>query len=398
MKISRTASRISGSAVMEVVGRAEQLRAQGADIISFAIGEPDFQTPAFIREAGKRAIDEGKTRYSPGAGVMDLRRAIAAKLQRENGLAYGPEQVMVAVGAKNALYQALMAIVDPGREVLLPAPYWVTYPEMIKVAGAVPRIIPTREADGFKLRPEDLAKAVTPDCAAIILNSPNNPGGFYYRREEWVALGRVIEKTSIAVISDEVYEKLVFDPPGSFTSFAAAAPALADRTVTINGFSKSYCMTGWRVGYAAGPREVIEAMSRIQSQVSLGTATFCQAAAVSALRDGDAEVERMREEFTRRARHIYQRIKKIPGITCVEPTGAFYVFPNVGGFYSKLGVKGSLEFCRLLLEKAGVACVPGECFGMDDHVRLSFATSMENIDKGMDRIETFFTTGFITWL
>ncbi len=389
MRISQAASRVSGSAVMEVVGRAEQLRAQGVDIVSFAIGEPDFETPLFIKEAGKRAIDEGKTRYSPGTGILELRREIAAKLRRENGLEYTPEQVMVAVGAKNALYQALQAIVNPGEEVLLPAPYWVTYPEMIKVMGAVPRIIPTKEEEGFKLKPEILARAVTANSAAIILNSPNNPGGFCYGREELIGLGRVIEGTRVGVISDEVYEKLVYGPAGSFQSFASAVPTLMDRTITINGLSKSYCMTGWRVGYAAGPREVIEAMSRIQSQISLGTATFCQAAGISALRDGEAEVERMRGQFAERARHIYRRIKNIPGLTCVEPAGAFYVFPNVGRFYSKLGVKGSLEFCGLLLEKAGVACVPGECFGMDNHVRLSFATSIENIDKGMNRIETF---------
>ena len=389
MRISQAASRVSGSAVMEVVGRAQQLKAEGADVVSFAIGEPDFETPVFIKEAGKRAIDEGKTRYSPGSGILDLRREIAAKLWRENGLDYTPEQVMVSVGAKNALYQALQAIVNPGEEVLLPAPYWVTYPEMIKVMGAVPRIIPTKEEEGFKLKPEVLAGAVTADSAAIILNSPNNPGGFYYTAEELFALGRVIGGTRMAVISDEVYEKLVYGPAGSFRSFASAVPELLDRTITINGFSKSYCMTGWRVGYAAGPREVIDAMSRIQSQISLGTATFCQAAGISALRDGEAEVERMRGQFAQRAGHIYRRVKKIQGLTCVEPAGAFYIFPNVGRFYLKLGVKGSLEFCRLLLEKAAVACVPGECFGMDDHVRISFATNMENIDKGMDRIETF---------
>jgi aspartate aminotransferase len=387
--MSQAASRVSGSAVMEVVGRAQQLKAQGADIVSFAIGEPDFETPVFIKKAGKRAIDEGKTRYSPGAGIMDLRREIAAKLRRENGLDYVPEQVMVTVGAKNALYQALQAVVNPGEEVLLPAPYWVTYPEMIKLMGAIPRIIPTREEEGFKLQPVALKKAVTANSAAVILNSPNNPGGFCYGREELLALGRVIEETRLAVISDEVYEKLVYSSAESFQSFASAVPGLMDRTITINGFSKSYCMTGWRVGYAAGPQEVIEAMSRIQSQISLGTATFCQVAGISALRDGEAQVEQMRRQFAQRAQYIYQRLKSIPGLTCVEPAGAFYVFPNVSRFYSKLGVKGSLEFCRLLLEKAAVACVPGECFGMNDHVRISFATSMENIDKGMNRIEAF---------
>ncbi len=388
MKISKTAQSVSDSVTMAVTARAKQLKAEGVDVVSFGAGEPDFDTPEFIKNAAKTALDQGATKYSPAAGILDLRKEISRKLKEENDLNYKPNQIVVTVGAKHAVYEAIHAVVDPGDEVLIPTPYWVSYPEMVKLVGGIVRIVTTRWQDDYKLTPEVLRGAITPKSTLLILNYPNNPGGFCYNPSEVKALGEVIAESDLAVISDEIYEKLIYGS-GEFRSFAAVCGDLYDRTITINGLSKSYSMTGWRVGYAAGPPDLAEAIGQMQSHMTSGPATFCQIASIAAMQKGDGDIEKMRAEFAKRAKHIYERLNAIEGVTCPEPTGAFYAFPNVGQCYAKLGVSGSVEFCQRLLEEAKVACVPGIGFGCDENIRLSFATSMQQIDKGIDRIEAF---------
>ncbi|MBN1845235.1 MAG: pyridoxal phosphate-dependent aminotransferase [Sedimentisphaerales bacterium] len=388
MKISKTAQSVSDSVTMAVTARAKQMKSEGIDVVSFGAGEPDFDTPVFIKEAAKRALDAGATKYSPAAGNLELRRQIARKLKEENGLDYTAQQIVVACGAKHAVYEAIHAIVDPGDEVLIPTPYWVSYPEMVRLVGGIPRIVETRQEDDYKLTAEGLRRAITDKSCLLILNYPGNPSGFCYTPAELAHLGDVLAGTDLAVLSDEIYEKLVYGDV-EFRSLAAVCPALLDRTVTINGLSKSYSMTGWRIGYAAGPADVIGAIAGIQSHTTSGPATFVQLAAIEALRQGEPDIRRMHAEFAKRARHIHQRLNSLEGVSCVEPTGAFYVFPNVAEHYPRLGVPGSAEFCRRLLEEARVACVPGAGFGCDQNIRLSFATSMAQIDKGVDRLAEF---------
>ena len=388
MKISRTVQAVAPSPTMAVTSRAKELKAQGVDVVSFGAGEPDFDTPEFIKTAAKKALDAGATKYCPAAGAMELRKEIARKLKEENNLTYEPSQIVVTVGAKHAVYEAIHALVDPHDEVLLPTPYWVSYPEMANLVGAVPKAIKTRRQDDYKLTPKLLEESVTEKSSMLILNYPNNPGGFCYSPAELVELGKAIAKTNLTILSDEIYEKLIYGDM-EFKSFAAVAGDLYDRTITINGLSKAYSMTGWRVGYAAGPKDFAAAMSRVQSHMTSGPATFCQLASIDALQKGQADIERMHAEFARRAKHIYNRLNAVGGVSCIEPTGAFYVFPDVSETYGPLGVNGSIEFCQRLLEEAKVACVPGIGFGCDENIRLSFATSMAQIDKGLDRIEEF---------
>jgi len=388
MKISKHAQSVTASVTMAVTARAKQLKAEGIDVVSFGAGEPDFDTPDFIKDSCKKALDAGMTKYCPAEGAMDLRKEISRKLKEENGLQYTPKQIVVTVGAKHAVYEAIHAVVDAGDEVLIPNPYWVSYPEMVKLVGGVPRYIETSETNDYKLTPEILEKAITPKRPLLILNYPSNPGGFCYSPAELVGLGKAIAKTKIAVLSDEIYEKLIFGDM-KFQSFAAACPDLYDRTLTVNGLSKSYSMTGWRVGYVAAPEEAAKAIGEMQSHMTSGPATFCQSASVEAMKQGEKDIQRMLAEFAKRAKHIHQRLTAIPHVTCIEPTGAFYVFPNVSYYYKKLGVSGSVEFCSRLLEEAKVACVPGGGFGCDNNIRLSFATSMAQIDKGVDRIAEY---------
>ncbi|MCF7957909.1 MAG: pyridoxal phosphate-dependent aminotransferase [Phycisphaerae bacterium] len=391
MKISKTAQSVSASVTMAVTARAKQLKAEGVDVVSFGAGEPDFDTPDFIKEKAIEALKAGATKYSPAAGNLELRKAIAHKLKEDNNLTYEPSQIVVTVGAKHAVYEAIHAIVDPGDEVLIPTPYWVSYPEMVKLVGGVPKIVETRPEDGHKLTPELLAASVTDKTCLLILNSPSNPGGFCYSPDDLKALGAAIAKTNLAVISDEIYEYLIYGDM-KFQSFADACPDLYDRTVTINGLSKAYSMTGWRVGYTASPKDAAQAIGGMQSHMTSGPAPFCQLASIDALKQGQADIAKMHAEFARRAKHICTRLNEIDGVSCPEPTGAFYAFPDVSATYAKLGVKDSVEFCNKLLEEAKVACVPGIGFGCDNNVRLSFATSMEQIDLGLDRIKAFIET------
>ncbi len=388
MELSNIANSVANSVTMAVSDRARELRAQGVDVISFGAGEPDFDTPDFIKNAAKQALDNGATKYAPAAGVLDLRKEISSKLKNENNLNYKPEQIIVTCGAKHAMYLALHALINPGDEVLIPKPYWVSYPEMVKLVGGTPKFAESSPESCYKLTAKTLKTQLTPKTKIVIINSPNNPGGFCYSPEELKALGQVIADSQATVISDEIYEYLVYNDQG-FQSFAAACPELFERIITVNGFSKAYAMTGWRVGYLAAPLDFAKAVSRLQSHMTSGTATFNQIAAISALQNGKQETSKMREEFRKRAHRIFERLNEIPGFECQKPTGAFYAFPKVSTCYAKLKVKNSVEFCQLLLEKAQVACVPGIAFGCDENIRLSFATSLEQIDKGLDRIKKF---------
>ncbi|MBN1436944.1 MAG: pyridoxal phosphate-dependent aminotransferase [Sedimentisphaerales bacterium] len=373
---------------MAITARAAEMSAAGLDIISFSVGEPDFATPPSIVESAHTALTQGQTKYGPAGGIPSLRQAISDKLLRENNLRYTPEQVVVTVGAKQACYEAIHALIDPGDEVLIPAPYWVSYPQMVKLVGGLCRVIPTHQNDNYKLKPDALAAAITKRSRMLILNSPNNPGGFCYTPQELRALAQVLKQTDIVVLSDEVYEKLIYQDT-VFSSFAAAAPEMFERTITINGFSKSYAMTGWRIGYVAAPIEIAQAIERLQSHMTTGPTTFCQIAALTALQNTAEDVEQMRQAFAQRAALIHQRLTNLPDVTSVPPTGAFYVFPDVSLWYQRLGVAGSVDFCQRLLTEAHVACVPGTAFGCDNNIRLSFAADIKQIETGMDRIKTW---------
>jgi len=386
--VSSRARQLSESATLAVSAKAAQLKAQGVDVVSFGAGEPDFDTPEHIKRAAIKAIEEGQTKYAkPASGIAPLKQAICDKFRRENNLQYAPEQIIVTVGGKEALFLAFMATLEPGDEVLIPVPYWVTYPEQVKLAGGVAVFIRGDESNDFKLTPQQIAQHITDRTRVLLLNSPSNPGGFMYGPDELKAIAEMLlDFPRVLVFSDEIYDRLTYGSQPHL-SFAATRPEMYDRTITFNAGSKTYAMTGWRVGYAAGPAEIIKAMAKIQSQTTSGSATFCQHALAAALESDQACVEQMRQEFARRAEHMWKRLNAIDGIRCIRPTGAFYCFPNVSGCYSKLGVSGSLEFAAKVLEEAHVALVPGIAFGSDEHVRLSFATSMEQIDKGLDRLE-----------
>ncbi len=387
MKLSQRSEQLVESATLAVASKAAEMQSKGIDVVGFGAGEPDFNTPENIRNACKAALDAGHTKYAkPASGIVPAKQAVCTKLKRENNLDYKPSQVLLTVGGKEALYLATMALVDPGDEVILPAPYWVSYPEQVGLAGGKVVYVQGKESNSFKLTAQEIANAITPKTKVLIFNSPSNPGGFTYSPEEVQAIAKVVEGKNIVVFSDEMYDRLLYGNQ-RFQSFAACGPKAYEQTITFNAGSKTYSMTGWRIGYAAGPESIIKAMAKIQSQTSSGTATFCQHALAAALNGPQDSVEAMRKEFERRAEYMWQRLNSIKGISCIQPTGAFYAFPNVVEACKILGVKGSLEFSAVLLDKAHVAVVPGSAFGCDDNVRLSFATSMEQIQKGLDRIE-----------
>jgi aspartate aminotransferase len=390
MKISKRALAVPPSATMAVTGKAKEMKAEGLDVVSFAAGEPDFDTPDFIKAAAIEAMNAGKTGYTATPGIPALRKAISAKFKADNGLDYAPEQVIVNIGAKHSVYEAIQAVVDPGDEVLLVTPYWVTYPEAVKLADGVPVVIETSETNGYKLTVEELKAAITDKTTMLIFNSPSNPGGFCYSPDELKALAGALEGTNVTVLSDEIYEKLVYGDT-KFVSFASLSEDAYNRTLTINGLSKAYAMTGWRLGYTAGPAEAIKAMGKLQSHMTQNAVSFAQEAAIAALEDTTGAVESMRVEFEKRGKYMADRLNSIKGIECVNPTGAFYCFPDVTAHYGRIigdvTIKGSMDFAQALLSQALVAVVPGEPFGCDKNVRLSFATSMEQIEKGLDRLE-----------
>jgi len=390
MKVSHRAQSVPPSATMAVTTKAKELQSQGVDVVSFGAGEPDFDTPDYIKDAAITALKGGKTKYTATPGMPELRKAISQKLLKDNGLKYTPEQIIVNIGAKHSVYESMQAVLDEGDEVILPTPYWVTYPETIKLAGGVAKVVETDPANSYKITPEHLKKAITPKTAMLLINSPNNPGGFTYTPDELDAIAMVLEGTDIMVLSDEIYERLVYGDT-KFMSFASLSEDAYNRTITINGFSKAYAMTGWRLGYTAGPLEVIKAMGRLQSHMTQNPVSFVQMAGIVAFGEPNNEVEKMRLEFEKRGKYMAERLDAIDGVKCSEPTGAFYCFPDVSAHYGRVingtKIENSMDFASRLLDNANVALVPGGPFGCDKNVRLSFATSMEMITKGIDRIE-----------
>lgn len=389
MKVSQRAAGVAPSATLAVTNRAKEMKAQGLDVLGFAAGEPDFDTPDFIKEACIDALKKGQTKYTPAAGVPELRKAIAEKLKKENNLDYTWEQVVVNLGAKHSVFMTMQVLLDPGDEVLLPVPYWVTYPEAIKLAGGVPVKLETSDETGYKITPAQLKAAITPKTALLVLNSPNNPGGFCYSPAELTALAKVLEGTQVMVMSDEIYERLMYGN-NKFISFAAVSADAYSRTLTVNGLSKSFSMTGWRLGYTAGPLEVMKAMARLQDHVTQNPVTFTQPAAIAALKDTTGAVEKMRVEFEKRGVFMAEKLNAIKGVKCRKPEGAFYCFPDVSAHYGRtlggITLNNSMDFAKGLLEQALVAVVPGDPFGSPKNVRLSFACSMPQIEKGIDRI------------
>jgi aspartate aminotransferase len=386
---------VSDSITLAVTAKANAMKKAGVDVVGFGAGEPDFDTPAFIKDAAKAALEKGQTKYTPSPCYPELRQAIAEKFKTENGLPYKPDQVATGAGGKHCLYMAFMAVIDPGDEVIIPSPYWVSYPEQVKLAGGTNKILRGRESNGFKITPKELQNAIGPRTKVLVLNSPSNPAGHAYTPDELKALAEVVAAhPNVLVFSDEIYEKLVYDGL-KFVSFATLHPALLDRTLTFNCHSKSFAMTGWRVGYVGGPRPIIEAVNKLQSQMTSHITSFTQVPAALALTDprGRDSVESMRQEFEKRGRHMWERLTALPRIKCVKPQGAFYCFPNVSAYFGKqaggVDITDAVSFSASLLEQAHVAVVPGNDSGFDSHVRLSFATGMQQIDKGIDRIGEF---------
>lgn len=394
LELSRVCSAISPSPTLAIDAKAKEMRQNGRDVVSFCAGEPDFVTPQYIRTAAHEALDMGLTKYTPSSGTMGLRRAICQKLKRDNGLTYTPGQVIVSNGAKFALYAALAALVNPGDEVIIPTPCWVSYPEMVRIVGGVPVLVPGKPEKGFVTEAQDLLPFVTERTKALILNTPNNPNGCIWNRKQLEEIAALAVERGFYVISDEIYEKLIYDGE-EHVSIASLGEDIFKQTVVVNGVSKAFAMTGWRIGYAAGPEAVIKAMGSLQSQVASGSNSIAQYAAEAALTDErcDAEIERMRLAYDERRQHIVERLSAIPGIRCVMPKGAFYVMMDMSALIGKrcgdVVIDGSMAFAEQLLDRADVAIVPGAAFCTEGFCRLSYATSMECIDKGIDRIAAF---------
>lgn len=389
MRLAKRVSRIKPSPTLAVSARAKAMKAQGIDVIDFGAGEPDFDTPRNIKDAAIKAIDAGFTKYTPVSGIVELKDAIMEKLKKDNGLTYERSEIIVSCGAKHSLYNIAQVLFDKGDEVIIPAPYWVSYPDQVYLNDATPVIIPTKEKDGFKLAKGTLKRAITNRTKAIIINSPSNPTGAAYNAEELAAIADIALNNKILIISDEIYEKLTYNG-FKHVSIASLDPEIKKITIVVNGLSKSHSMTGWRIGYAAGPKEIIAAMDNVQSQSTSNPVSISQKAAIEAFLGPQDFVPMMVSEFDKRRRYIVERLNKIEGITCLMPKGAFYVFPNVKGLIGKRAgerkLKSSSEIVDYLLDEAKVAAVAGEAFGTKGYLRLSYATSMENIKKGMDRI------------
>lgn len=386
MQLAQRIQRIQPSATLAINAKATELKANGVDVIDLSVGEPDFDTPEFICQAACNAINNAHTRYVPVAGLPALRAAVADKFNRENNLPTTADQVVVSTGAKQAIVNALLALLNPGDEVLIPAPYWVSYPEMTRLADGNPVIVPTSQATQFKMTADQLAAAITPQTKCLILNSPSNPSGMVYSAAEYQAIGEVlVNHPDIWVISDEIYEHIVWSK-ARFCCFANTCPELAERTITINGVSKGYAMTGWRIGYATGPIEIVKAMSKIQSQMTSCASSISQYAALAALTGDQSFIQTNCDTFKARHDLVQQRLNAINGVESLDTDGAFYAFPNVSGLIEALGLKDDIELCSHWLEKAHVATVPGTAFGMPGHVRISFAASQDVLNQALDRV------------
>jgi len=388
--LSNRAKSLKPSPTLAINAKAKSMQAQGIKVISFGAGEPDFDTPENIKRAAVQAIEEGFTKYTAVGGIDELKDAIIHKFQRDNQLTYKRSQILASCGGKHSFYNLTQALFDQGDEVIIPAPYWVSYPPMVSLTGATPIILDTKEENGFKLTPEDLKKAITPKTKAIILNSPSNPTGSAYTKKELEKIAEIAISHNFFVISDEIYEKIVYDG-FKFISIASLGEEIKERTIIVHGVAKTYSMTGWRIGYAAGPEEIISAMSNIQSQSTSNPTSISQKASIEALIGPQEEVKKMVSAFQQRRNYIVDRLNKIPGVSCYNPAGAFYAFPNFSPYYGKSyqgkKISNSTNLADFFLDVARVAVVPGIEFGADPFERLSYATSMEDIREGLDRIE-----------
>ncbi|HSH34734.1 pyridoxal phosphate-dependent aminotransferase [Schnuerera sp.] len=389
LNLSEKGLKISPSVTLEITAKAKAMKADGVDVISFGAGEPDFNTPENIRNEGIKAINEGLTRYTPASGIIELKKAICKKFKSENNLYYSPSNIIISNGAKHSIYNALMAIINPGDEVIISVPYWVSYPELIKISGGQPVYIETKEENDFKFRIEDLNKALTNKTKALILNSPSNPTGAIYNEQELKEIAEWAVKNNVFIISDEIYEKLVYD--GEHISIASINPDINKLTIVINGMSKAYAMTGWRIGYAAAHEDVAKIMNNIQSHTTSNPCSISQYASVEGLLGTQNSVKEMKKQFEKRRNFMAEKINSIKGLSCKKPKGAFYIMINItqikGKTIKNTKINDSLDLAKVLLDEGKVAVIPGIGFGDDDYIRLSYATSMENIDKGLGRIK-----------
>jgi aspartate aminotransferase len=391
-KVSLRAQQMEGSKTIKLTMKAMDLRKQGINVLIFGQGEPDFPTPAHICEAAHKAIKEGHTKYTPTAGIMELRQAISEKLRVDNGLHYEPNQVIVSTGAKHSLINIFFALLNPGDEVIIPVPAWLSYWEQVKLAGGVPVLIQTKGDNEFKLTPEQLEAAITPKSKCLMINSPGNPTGSVYTRKELEKLAEICVKHDLIVIADEIYEKLIYDGE-KHVSIGSLGQDIFERTIVVNGFSKAFAMTGWRMGYAAAPMEIAKVMDDLQSHMTSNPTAFVQVASIDALRGSQEPIREMVEEYDRRRIRMVQMLREIPGLECSMPKGAFYAFPSIQGLIGKQAMGETIgndeDLSRLLLEHANILVVPGSSFEMKNYIRLSYATDMKTIEKGMNQFRDF---------
>ncbi|MFC1592830.1 pyridoxal phosphate-dependent aminotransferase [Candidatus Omnitrophota bacterium] len=392
MVLSKRLSQINPSATLAITARAKKMKADGVDVISLGAGEPDFDTPENIKQAAREALDNGFTKYTTASGTKELKDAVVRKFKNDNNLQFAPEQIIISCGAKHALFNAILVLCQEGDEVIVPSPYWVSYPEMIKASGAKMVSLKTSPESNFKITAAQLRKAISKKTKLFILNSPSNPTGMVYTKQELADIAGLLIETGVVCISDEIYEKIIYDGC-EHISIASLNGRLARQTVVVNGVSKAYSMTGWRIGYAAGPAEIIQAMSNLQSHSTSNPTSIAQKAALAALSGPQESVIGMVKEFKKRRDYIVDRINKIKGISCIMPQGAFYLFVNIAGILGKICrgkvIKDSFILAEILLAEANIAVVPGSIFGDDNYLRLSYATSTDNITKGINRIEEF---------
>jgi aspartate aminotransferase len=382
-KISRRAAALTPSLTLAIDAKAKQMKADGIDVVGFGAGEPDFPTPKHITDAAIKALQDGFTKYTPSSGIPELRQAAADKFKRDNGLTYKPSQIIISCGGKHSCCNVILATCNPGDEVIIPAPYWLSYPEMARLAEATPVILQTSDKTEFKVTPEQVRAAITPRTRLFILNSPSNPTGSLYTPDEIKALGDVCVEKGVLIMSDEIYEKLIYDG-AQHASVAGFSQKHYEHTILVHGLAKAYSMTGWRIGMTAAPEPIAKAIDAIQSHSTSNPTSFAQKGAVAALNGPQDHLAGWLAEFDLRRTYAWKKLNSIPGVSCVKARGAFYLFPNI----SKAGL-GSIDFCAQLLEKEKVAAVPGIAFGADDYIRISYATSMKNLEKGLDRLENF---------
>ncbi|AGY77620.1 pyridoxal phosphate-dependent aminotransferase [Clostridium autoethanogenum] len=392
MILSKKAEKIQPSITLAITAEAKRMKSEGIDVIGFGAGEPDFNTPENIQEAAIESMKKGCTKYTPASGISELKEAIVKKFKKDNGLSYNTNQIIISTGAKQCLSNTFLATLNPGDEVIIPTPYWVSYPELVKLADGVPVFADTKEEDGFKYTLETLEKAYTKNTKMILLNSPNNPTGTIYSKEELEVIANFAKEKDLLILSDEIYEKLIYGT-NAHISIASLSEDAYNRTIVINGVSKTYAMTGWRIGYAAANKDIIKVMSNVQSHTTGNPNSIAQYAAVAALNGKDTQIKSMVSEFKNRRDCMVSKIDKMKNVSCLNPEGAFYVMLNISNLFGKtidgVVINNSLEFSQKLLEKEKVAVIPGLGFGLDGYIRLSYATSMENIQNGMDRIDKF---------